>query len=244
MRIVWLRRASTIIVALAVCIGFAACNARFHADFEADTPDAPPALSPPGAPDDEIAIVTSNVEGDGIVIRVTDEADLVAAGEPHRFMSLAHEPNPGASSIASMRSEPMATSSQSIFVQWEQILDGGGTGTIVFAALAENGPIDASCRVTTGNDVITLSCGSSDEQITDIDTHAIHTVLMRIDRSPRRAVLQVAQGGSTTTLVTIQSGDVPAPVEGQRLVAQIEYLGQSDSAYRFNRFDVQERDPN
>ena len=82
------------------------------------------------------------------------------------------------------------------------------------------------------------------EQIAGIDTHAVHTVLMRIDRSPRRAVLQVAQAGLTTPPLTMQLNDVPAPVEGQRFVAQIEYQGQSGSAYRFNRFDVQELDPN
>jgi hypothetical protein len=44
--------------------------------------------------------------------------------------------------------------------------------------------------------------------------------------------------------VTIASDAVPAPVEGQRLVAHIEHTGQSSSAYRFNSFDIQERDPN
>lgn len=238
-------RASLGTAVLAACVGLAACNVRFHADFEADTPGAPPALSPPGAPDDEILIVDSDAPADGIVIRVTDESELVPAGAPFRFMSLVHEPNPGSSSVASLRSAPLATGTQSIFVQWEQVLDGGGSGTVAFFGLPEDARPDIDvCRVTTGNDVITLECGSSAEQIRGIDTHAPHTALMRLDRSPRRVVLQVAQGGTTTALVSIQSGDVPAPVENQRFVAQIEHQGQSGSAYRFNRFDIQERDPN
>jgi hypothetical protein len=238
-------RASMSTVVLATCVGLAACNVRFHADFESDVPGNPPAANPAGAADDEILILNSNVPADGIVIRVTDESDLVPAGQAHRFMSLIREPDPGMSSIASLRSAPMATGSQSLFVQWEQILDGGGTGLITLFGLPADSPSDPeTCRVTTGNDVITLECGSSAEQIGDIDTHAVHTVLVRIDRPARRAALQVAQAGSTTPLVTVQSGEVPAPIEGQRFVAQIEYQGQSNSAYRFNRFDIQERDPN
>jgi hypothetical protein len=222
----------------------AACSPRFHADFEADSPGGPPALHPPGPADDEILIETSDVRGDGIVIRVTDEPNLVPPGAPHRFMSLIHEPNPGGSSHAWMLTDAMGTSRQPIFVQWEQVLDGGGTGVITFAALSDGPRIDGLCRVTTGNDVITIECGSSSEEIRGIDTHAIHSVFMRIDRWPqRRAVLWAVQEASSTPLATIASGDVPAPVEGQRFVAQIEHHGQSDTAYRFNRFDVQERDP-
>jgi hypothetical protein len=245
MRTTSFRRAATAIAVLATIIALTACNARFHADFEQDSTGAPPALNPPGPADDEIVIVTSEADGEGIVVRVTDEPGLVAAGRPHRFMSLVHEANPGSSSIASLRSEPMTTGTQSIFMRWEQVLDGGGTGTITLFALPDHNQSDVDlCLVTTGNDVITLSCGSSREQIASIDTHTVHTVLLRIDRSPRRAVLQVVQEGSPTPLVTIESDEVPAAIEGQRVVAQIEYLGQSSSAYRFNWFAVEEWDPN
>ena len=233
------------VLVLAVLLSVTACNARFQADFEADTPGSPPALNPPGAPDDRIVIVDSNVAADGIVIRVTDEPDLVAPGQPFRFMSLIREPNPGASSHAWLETAPMATSTRSIFVEWEQILVGGGTGRVAFLALPDDsGTEPESCWVITRNDAISLECGSSAEEIDGLDTHAVHTVLMRFDRSPGRAALQAAQAGSTTSLVTIEAEDLPAPVEGQRFVAQIEHDGQGDSAYRFNRFDVQERDPN
>lgn len=232
-------------LAIAVCACLAGCNARFDADFEADTPGAPPALNPPGAPNDEIVIHTSPANGGGIVIRVTDEPDLVPAGGPHRFMSLEHEPDPGSSSVASLVTAPMATGTRSIFLQWEQVLDAGGTGTIAIFGHPDDSPSDPeACRIFTGNDVITLECNSSTAQVTGFDTHAVHTVLVRIDRSPHRIVLQVSQGGSTTPLETITSADLPSPIEGQRFVIQIEHEGQSDSAYRFNRFDVQERDPN
>lgn len=233
------------VLVLAALLSVAACNARFHADFEADTPGSPPALNPPGAPDDRIEVVDSDVAGDGIVIRVTDEPDLVASGQPFRFMSLIREPTPGASSHAWLETAPMATSTRSIFVEWEQILVGGGTGRLAFFALPDDpGTQPEVCWVFTGNDVISLECGSSAQEIEGIDTHAVHTVLMRFDRSPRRAVLQAAQAGATPPLVMIEGGDLPAPVEGQRFVAQIAHDGQADSAYRFNSFDVQERDPN
>jgi hypothetical protein len=229
---------------LAGSVGLMACNTRFHADFETDSPDAPPALEPAGPPDDRILIEESGGGDDSIVIRVTDEPALVPTG-PHRFMSLVHDPNPGSSSVALLQSSPMATSTQSIFVQWEQILDGGGVGLITFFAQPGDPPPSdpETCRVTTDNDVMTLECGRQAEQIGGFDTHAVHTVLMRFDRSPRRAVLQVSQGGSTTAPIAIQAPDAPAPVEAQRFVAQIEHQGQSGSAYRFDRFDIQERDP-
>lgn len=233
------------VLILAALLSVSACNARFHADFEADTPGSPPALNPPGAPDDRIEIVDSGGATDGIVIRVTDEANLVASGQPFRFMSLIREPNPSASSHAWLETAPMATSTRSIFVEWEQVLVGGGTGRMAFFALPDDSGTEPEvCWVFTGNDAISLQCGSSAQEIEGIDTHAVHTVLMRFDRSPRRAVMQAAQAGSTSSLVTIEGGDLPAPVEGQRFVAQIEHDGQSDSAYRFNSFDVQERDPN
>jgi hypothetical protein len=226
-------------------VGLSACNVRFHADFETDTPGSPPALHPAGPPDDEIVISDTNVAGDGILIRVTEEPHLVPAGRPHRFMSLIYDPNPGLSSVAVLRSAPLGTGTQPIFAQWDQVLDGGGTGVITFAGDPEDPPrVGETCRVFTNNDLITLECGRAQQAIRGIDTHAIHTVLLRFDRSPHRAVLQVAQGGVLTQLITIQSADVVAPVEGQRLLAQIEYVGQSGGAYRFNRFDIQERDPN
>jgi hypothetical protein len=129
-------------LAIAVCACLAGCNARFDADFEADTPGAPPALNPPGAPNDEIVIHTSPANGGGIVIRVTDEPDLVPAGGPHRFMSLEHEPDPGSSSVASLVTAPMATGTRSIFLQWEQVLDAGGTGTIAIFGHPDDSPSD------------------------------------------------------------------------------------------------------
>ena len=237
-------------LSMAALVVLAACNPRFVADFEADTPGAPPAAQPPGPPDDQILIDDSNVRGAGVVIRVTDEPQLVAPGAPHRFMSLIHDPDPGLSSIASLRTAAMATSTQPIFLQWAQVLDGGGQGTIYLFALPDRPTADVDvCIVFTGNDVVTLECDVPDAptasvEVEGIDTHRQHVVLMRLDRSPRRAAIQVSQDGVTTASEVITSMAVPAPVEGQRLVAQIEYDGQSDGAYRFNRFAVQELDPN
>lgn len=232
--------------AIAVSVSLTSCNGRFAADFEADSPGAPPAAQPPGPPDDRIQITSSDVDDDGIVIRVSDEPGLVAPGDPHRFMSLIHESNPGSTSAALLKTAAMATGMQSIYLQWEQVLDGGGSGKMAFFADAGDDPPDDPdvCWLHTGNDSISIESGTESAELSGFDTHSVHTVRMRFDRSPRRAVIQVSQDGSTTELVAIETADLPAPAEGERFVIQIEHEGQADSAYRFNRFEAQERDPN
>lgn len=237
-------------IAFLALLVLSACNARFIADFEGDSTGAPPALNPPGFPDDEIVIADSAVDGGGIVVRVTDEPQFAEPGQEHRFMSLIREPDPGLSSTASLRSAPMSTGTQSLFLQWEQVLDGGGSGSVILFPFPEGPTSDIeSCRVTTGNDIISLSCSLSDMpaesgEIGGIDTQSPHTLLMRIDRAPRRATLSAVQDDVSTPAVTVPVDALAVPVEGQRLVAQIEYDGQSDGAYRFNSFGMQERDPN
>lgn len=237
----WPVRAVVILAVMSV----AACTPRFQADFEEDDLFMPPALHPPGPPDDRIVINTTPVRGDGIVIQVTDEPDLVAPGQPFRFMSLIHHPNPGLSSSVLMVAEPMATARQPIYAHWEQVLKGSGSGSILLAAWSGRGnPLDGLCVVWTGNDEMSIECGSEHDFIRGIDTHRVHTVLLRIDRWPqRRAVLWVVQGDTESNVAILTSDDVPAPVEGQEFRAQIEHFGQADSAYRFNSFNIQERDP-
>jgi hypothetical protein len=238
------------VIVLLLCLAaLVACNQRFAADFEADTPGAPPPLQPPGPPDDEIVLIDGQANGNGTVIRVTDEPDLVAPGAPARFMSLINETDPGLSSSASLRTSAMATSTQSIFLSWEQVLDGGGSGQVTIFAFPPP-PQDelASCRVLTGNDRIDVECSANKgptvgETLTGMDTQAQHTLTIRIGRPDGPVAVQVVQGGEVAA-ATLATPTPPRPAEGDELHAVVSYEGQSDGAYRFNSVGISERDPN
>ncbi len=227
-----------------------ACNVRFAADFESDTVGNLPPSSPPGPPADEIVLSDSQVTGDGVIVRITDNPSLVAPGRPHRFMSLIRDPDPGLSTITIFRTSTFATSTRPIFLIWEQVIDGGGSGQITVLRFPF-GPAEesTSCRIFTGNDQIAADCfiggdGPDVEDTVDgFDSHTQHTVLMRIDRPAGPLVLQVFQDGQATQELTLDHPDMSWPGEGERLNVQIEFTGQSDSAYRFNNFRITERDP-
>lgn len=239
-----------VIVLLAV-LATAACNARFDADFEGDAVGSLPPSSPPGLPNgDEIAFTQSAVSGAGTILRITDNPGLVAPGRPHRHLSLLRDPDPGIENVAFLRTRTLTTSTQSLFLTWEQVIDGGGTGEIVISRFPLGAVEDlTTCFMNTGNDTISIRClvdgeGPVVEDALDgFDTHTPHTVIVRIDRPDGPMVVQVNQEGGTTGLVALEAPGMSWPGESERLQVQISFNGQTDGAYRFNSFLIAERDP-
>lgn len=239
----------TLVLLLTLLI--AACNARFVADFESDAVDSPPPTSPPGPPADEIVLSDTPVLGAGNIARITDNPGLVDPGQPHRFMSLIRDPDPGLSTTVFLRTSQLATSTQPVFLSWEQVLDGGGTGDLLVSGFPIPPPDErTTCSVFTGNDRLDAWCfvGGTGPDVEDdldgFDAHRVHTVVMRIDRPSGPVVIYVLQDGQATPPVTLAHREMSWPAEGERVNVQIRFEGQSDGAYRFNSFRISERDPN
>ena len=154
------------VAAILLVMTLAACNVRFDADFEADTVGNPPPASPPGPPSDEIVLSNSATRGEGIIVRITENPELVPAGRPHRFMSLIRDPDPGLTTATFLRTSPLATSTQSIFLSWEQVVDGGGEGEVAFSRFPIGSVDDLTmCWILTRNDDLYADCFIDGESV-------------------------------------------------------------------------------
>ncbi|MEM6621344.1 MAG: hypothetical protein AAF674_03895 [Pseudomonadota bacterium] len=237
----------------AILIGalmLAACTTRFDADFEQDVLGGLPAAQPPGPPADEIVVSTSTTSGDGTLIRITDNPEIVAPGADFRFMSLIRDPDPGATSIALLRSSPMETATEPLFVTWTQVLNGGGTGRVGISRFPLGDIEDfTQCQVTTTVGGIVGSCFIGETgpdvsgSIQGFDPQRPHLVSMRINRPGGPIQITVTQENVSFMPIELADPDMSWPDSGARLQAQIEYDGQGESAYRFNQFLMTERLP-
>lgn len=245
-----MRTARTAGVTILITIALWGCNTRLAVDFETDTVGQLPSRSPPGPPDDEVDIEFIGAQNPprGVLARVTEEQVSPISGET-RYLSLSFPADADMDSIARFRSSSLATGTQSLFFQWEQILDGDGVAELIVHA---DPPDDDDnliiCRLEVANDLIRFKCDSSDDQdpatITGIDTASLHTLQLRIDRSPHRAALSIVQDGEATELATAAVEAATQPAEGQRVAVQVVYRGQVEGALRINNFHISERDPN
>ncbi len=229
---------------------FAACDARFSADFEGEQVGAPPPSSPPGLPNgDQIVLSTSGVAGNGTMVSVTDNPDLVPGGGAHRFLSLDVVPNPGESASLSLRSSEFASSLQPLFLVSDQVLVGSGTAQIQFYGLESDPSEQGFCRITTGNDYVTASCQANAEaqpvsnSIEGFDSQSPHRLVLQIARPAGPIQMTVGQDGIDDQSVLIATPGLVFPAEGERLNVPIFVEGAVGSGYRLNSFIISERDP-
>lgn len=229
---------------------FAACDARFSADFEGEQIGAPPPSSPPGLPNgDQIVLFNSGVAGNGTMISVTDNPDLVPGDGAHRFLSMDVVANPGESPSMNLRSSEFASSFQPLFLVSDQVLVGLGTAQIQFYEL-ESDPSERSfCRIITGNDYVTASCQANvdaqavSKSIEGFDSQSPHRLVLRIERPAGPVRMTVGQDGIDDQSILIAAPGLVFPGEGERLNVPVFVEGAVGSGYRLNSVIISERDP-
>lgn len=230
---------------LVVCT-LTGCNERFYADFESDTIGQTPNTLPPSLAADRVVIFNNNAPaGEGVQVRVASWPFQGSApsGDPK---SLTFNFPIATSTEQSIRFEsaPMATSSQPVFVSWQQSILGDGSTEVFFITENPQDPETAIiCNLQTLTDAVTVDCGEARSEIRGFDTAEPHTFFLTLDRATRRASFSVIQD-ETIGPEAILIGEGKLPEEGEELWVQIRYRGQTQGVFHINSFAVFERDPN
>jgi hypothetical protein len=225
---------------IAVALLTTGCTDRFSADFEADQTGELPASTPPGMPDDFIAIFPGEPRtGDPAAVLSVEAAPT--GSEESR--ALTFRLGGDTFTRVDFLSDRMGRDDSLLFVQWDQVMSAPGRADVF---LTGDTTTSANCWVSTWLTGLGFRCtddtGSSSEDlaINDFTPFELHTVRLTINRAAKVVALTVIQDGvgSAQSKTGVPGG--PVVPENTRLTARISFHGTALGSYAIDRFTVSE----
>jgi len=102
-------------------------------------------------------------------VSVTDNPELASGGHPYRFMSLNTQSNQTQSYRVQLRTGALSTSTQPLFLVFEQVLHGLGSGQIqILGYPIEDEENAGHCFIDTANDRLLATCQAGSLGSTDL----------------------------------------------------------------------------